>query len=63
MDRTITYHPKGGNPIAKEHTWYALTYKWILAQNLQITRIQFTDHMKFNKKENQSVGASVLLRS
>jgi hypothetical protein len=24
--------------------------------------IQFTDHMKLNKKEEQSVGASVLLR-
>jgi hypothetical protein len=46
----------------KENTWYALTDKWILAQKLQITRIQFTDHMKLNKKEDQSVGASVLLR-
>ena len=57
------YHPEWGNSNIKEHTWYALTDKWILAQNLQITRIQFTDHMKFNKKEDQSVGASVLLRS
>ena len=38
---------------AKENTWYALTNKWILAQKLQITRIQFTDHMKLNKKEEQ----------
>jgi hypothetical protein len=41
---------------------YAITDKWILAQKLQITRIKFTDHMKLKKKEDQSVGASVLLR-
>jgi hypothetical protein len=35
--------------------------KWILAQKLQITRIQLTDHMKLEKKD-QSVGASILLR-
>ena len=61
MDRTRKY-PEGGNPITKKHTWYALTDKWILAQKLQITRIQFTDHMirrKTNKKEDQSVGASL----
>ena len=46
----------------KENTWYALTDKKILAQKLQITRIQFTDHMKLNKKEDQSVGASVPLK-
>ena len=48
-------------PNCKKYTWYALTDKWILAQKLQITRIQFTDHMKL-KKEDQSVDASVLLR-
>jgi hypothetical protein len=62
MDRTRKYHPECGNPIAKEQTWYALTDKWILAQKLQITNIQFTDHMKLKKMEDQSVGASVLLR-
>jgi hypothetical protein len=30
--------------------------------DLQITRIKFTDHMKLNKKKDQCVGASVLLR-
>ena len=40
---------------------YALTDKWIMAQNVQITRIQFTDHMKLNKREDQSVCALVLL--
>ena len=44
----------------KEQAWYVLTDKWILAQKLQITRIKFTDHMNLNKKEDQSVGASVL---
>ena len=55
-------HPEWGNPIAKEHTWYALIDKWILAQKLQITRIQFTDHMKLKKKEGQIMDTSVLLR-
>ena len=40
----------------KEHTWYILTDKWILAQKLRIPKIQFTDHMKL-KKEDQSVCA------
>jgi hypothetical protein len=51
-----------GNPIAKEHTWYARIDKWILAQKLRIHKIQFTDHMKLKNKEDQSMGASVLLR-
>ena len=41
---------------------YALTDKWILAQKLGLSKIQFTDHMKLKKKEDQSVGASFLLR-
>ena len=61
MDRTRKYHPECGNPIVKEHTWYALTDKWILAQKLQIIKILFTDYKKFNKKENQSVGAQSFL--
>jgi hypothetical protein len=35
---------------------------WILAQMLGIPKIQFTDHMKLKKEENQKVDASVLLR-
>jgi hypothetical protein len=46
----------------KEHAWYALTDKWILAQELAIPKIQFTDHMKLKKKEDQNVDASGLLR-
>ena len=41
---------------------YAVTDKWILAQKLRILKIQFTDHMKLKKKEDQSIDASVLLR-
>jgi hypothetical protein len=61
MDGTRKYHDEWGNLITKEHPWYALTDKWILAQKLGIPKIQFTDHMKL-KKEDQSVDTSVLLR-
>ena len=61
MDGT-KYHPEQGNAITKEYTWYALTDKSKLAQMLGIPKIQFTDHMKLKKKEDQSVDTSVLLR-
>ena len=61
MDGTRKYHPEWGNPITKEHTLYAFTYKWILAPKFRIPKIQFTDYMKL-KKEDQSVDASVLHR-
>ena len=61
MDRTRKYHPEYGNLIAKQRIWYALTEKLILAQKLQITKIQFTDHMNL-KKEDQSMGTWVILR-
>ena len=41
-------------------TSFRMTDKWILAQKLKILNIQFTDQMKLKKKEDQSVGASVL---
>jgi hypothetical protein len=50
------------NPVTKEHTWYTFTDKWILAQKLRIPKIKFTNHMKLDKKEDQSVNTSVLLR-
>ena len=62
MDGTWKYHPEWGNPITKEHTWYIFTDKWILTQKFWIPKIQLTDYMKLKKKEDQSVGASVLLR-
>jgi hypothetical protein len=39
-----------------------LLIKWILAQKLRIPKIQFTDHMKLKKDEEQSIDALVLLR-
>jgi hypothetical protein len=36
--------------MAKEYTCYALTDKCILAQKLQITKIEFTDNMKLKTK-------------
>ena len=48
--------------ITKEHTWYALTDKWILAPKLRISKIQFANHMKLKKMEYQSVDTSILLR-
>jgi hypothetical protein len=62
MDGTRKYHPELGNPITKEHTWYVLTDKWILAQIFRIPKIQFTDHMKLKKKEHESVDTYVLRR-
>ena len=59
MDRTWKYHFEWCNPVTKEHTWYAFTDKWILAQKFGIPKIQFIDHMK---KEDQSMGVSILLR-
>ena len=40
----------------------ALTDKWILTQNFEIPKIQFIDHKKLKKKEDQSVDTLVLLR-
>jgi hypothetical protein len=62
MVGTRKYHPEWDNPITKEHTWYTLNHKWTLAQKHRISKIQFTDHMKLKKKEDQSMDTSVLLR-
>jgi hypothetical protein len=48
MDGTRKYC-EWGNPITKEHKWYALTDKSILAQILIIPKIQFPDHMNLKK--------------
>jgi hypothetical protein len=34
--------------------------KWILAQKFRIPKIQFTDHMKLKKKEDESLDVSFL---
>jgi hypothetical protein len=39
-----------------------LTDKWKLAQNLGIPKIQFINHMKLKKKEDQSVDTCNLIR-
>ena len=62
MDASGGYYPECSNPITKEHTWYALTDKCILAPKFGIPKIQFIHHMKLKKKEDQSVVALVLLR-
>jgi hypothetical protein len=62
MDGTRKCHSEWGNPITKEHTWNALTDKWILAKKFRMPRIQFMGHMKLKKKEDHSVDTSVLLR-
>ena len=62
MDGTWKYHPEWGNPVTKEHTWYALTDKCTLAQKFRIPKIEFTDNMKPKEKEDESVEASVLRR-
>jgi hypothetical protein len=48
--------------MTKEHTGYALTDKWILAQKLRIPKKQFAKHMKVKKKEDQRVNTYILLR-
>jgi hypothetical protein len=40
--------------VTKEHTCYALTEKWKLAQKLEIPTIQFTNHMKLKKKKDHT---------
>ena len=47
---------------SQKNTWYPLTDKWILVPKLRIPKIKFTDYMKLNKKEDQSVDASVFFR-
>ena len=50
------------NPVTKEHTWYTHMEKWVLGKKFIITTKQHTDHMKFKKKKDPSVDASILLR-
>jgi hypothetical protein len=61
MDGTRKY-PECVNPFQKQHIWYALIDKSILAPKLRIPKIEFIDQIKFKEKEEQSVGALALLR-
>ena len=45
---------------SQKNKWYALTDRWILAQNFRIPKLQLTDHMKL-KKEDQNLDVSVLI--
>ena len=62
MDETRKCHPEQGNPVTKEHRWYALTNKRMLVQKLKINKLQFTQHRKLKKKEDLSEGAMIPLR-
>ena len=56
MDGVGEHHPKRGNPVSKDHSWYALTDKWILAQKLRIPKTQFTYQMMSKKEEGEGPG-------
>jgi hypothetical protein len=45
----------------KKHGMYSMMTGWILTQKFRIPKIQFTDHVK-PKKEDQNLDASVLFR-
>jgi hypothetical protein len=57
MVGTRKHHPE-----PKGHTWYIITDMKVLAQKLRIPSVQHTDYMNLNKKEDQTVDASILLR-
>jgi hypothetical protein len=44
----------GVSQTQKEHAWYILNYKWILAIKYSIPMLYSTDPMKLNKKEGPS---------
>ena len=54
MGGTGECHPQRGDPTTKEHTWYALTDKRILAQKLGIPKKQFTYQMMPKNKEGEA---------
>jgi hypothetical protein len=40
MDGTRQYHPKRGNSGPETHTWFVLTYKWMLATKYRMIMLQ-----------------------
>jgi hypothetical protein len=52
MDGTRQHHPEWSNPDPKDHTWYALTDKWILGKECLMPTIQLKDHMELKRKED-----------
>jgi hypothetical protein len=61
MDGSGEYHTEWGNPVTKEHTCYALTDKWLLAQKLRIPIIQLLKHMKLKKTKVLSYFLKLIL--
>jgi len=53
MDASGGYHPEWCNPITKQHKWYTLTDKWLLAQKLRIPKIKFAKHMKLKRRKTK----------
>jgi hypothetical protein len=53
MDRTRKYYPERGNPYPERHTWYLLTYKWILAIKYRIPMLYSTDPNKLSNKKDE----------
>ena len=51
MNGTGDYHPERASPVTKDHSWYSLTDKWILATKLCIPKTQFTHQMMPKKEE------------
>ena len=56
MCGTGKYHSTCGNPITKDHTWYAPTDKWLLAKKFGIPKTKFKDKMISKKKEGETPG-------
>jgi hypothetical protein len=67
MDGTRKCHPECGNSDLKEHAWYILTNKWILAhthtpqRKYRIPQIQSTKLRRVNKLKGPSEDVSVPL--
>ena len=56
------YHPTWGNSFTKEHTWNAVTDKWISAQKLWIPKTQLTYQIIPKKKEGEGPGPGGLMQ-
>ena len=62
MDGTRNYDPEQGNPDTKEHSWYALTDKQILAPERSENQRKNSQTLRSAKKEGQNLEASVSFR-
>jgi hypothetical protein len=62
MDAFGGYLSEWGNPITKEHTWYALTDKQTLAQKLRIPKIDTICKTHETEEERPKCGYFFLLR-